>query len=139
MAAFNAFNKTIIDEFRANSGKVGGRFEGAAHAAARRRRARRAAQTRVNPLVYSPAGDRFLIFASKGGAPTHPAWYHNLLAHPSATIEVGTESSTSPRGSCRALNATRSGPRRRPPRPAFATYQRNTTRVIPVVELTRMD
>jgi deazaflavin-dependent oxidoreductase (nitroreductase family) len=84
------FNGKIMAEFRANGGKVGGRYEGAPmilvhHAGAR------TGTKRVTPLVYQQVGKSFAIFASKAGAPDNPAWYHNLLAHPDTTVEVGTE------------------------------------------------
>src|SRR5947209_2466075 len=84
------WNTGIIDEFRANQGKVGGMFKGMPllllhHSGAR------SGTVRVNPLAYRKDGDRFVVFGSKGGAPTNPDWYHNLMAKPDATIEVGTE------------------------------------------------
>jgi len=82
------FNAKIIEEFHANDGRVGGMFEGAPllllhHIGAK------SGNGRINPLVYLPDGDRYVIFASKGGAPTNPDWYHNLKAHPDTEIEVG--------------------------------------------------
>lgn len=90
MAEYADFNKAIIEEFRANQGKVGGRFEGGTllllhHTGAK------SGQERVNPLAYQQVGDSYAIFASKGGAPVDPAWFHNVVAHPDVTIEVGTE------------------------------------------------
>ena len=84
------FNAEIIDEFRANEGRVGGMFEGNPllllhHTGAK------SGETRVNPLAYQADDGRYVIFASKGGAPTNPAWYHNLLAHPDVKIEVGAD------------------------------------------------
>jgi deazaflavin-dependent oxidoreductase (nitroreductase family) len=84
------FNGQVIAEFRANEGKVGGPFAGAPmilvhHAGAH------TGTERVTPLVYQQVGESFAIFASKAGAPDNPAWYHNLVAHPDTTVEVGTE------------------------------------------------
>jgi deazaflavin-dependent oxidoreductase (nitroreductase family) len=83
-------NTNIIEEFRTNEGRVGGLFEGAPllllHSTGRR-----SGTERVNPLMYLPDGDRWIVFASKGGYLAHPHWIHNLEADPSATIEVGTE------------------------------------------------
>jgi len=84
------FNAQIIDEFRANGGRVGGQFEGLSllllhHTGAR------SAKRYVNPLAYQADEGRYVVFASKGGAPTNPAWYYNLMAHPDTTIEVGAE------------------------------------------------
>ena len=86
----NDWNRQVIEEFRANGGKVGGNFEGMPllllhHVGAK------SGLERVNPLAYQPVGDAFAIFASKGGAPTSPDWFHNLVAHPGTTIEVGDE------------------------------------------------
>ena len=84
------FNDQIIEEFRANQGRVGGRFEGSPllllhHTGAK------SGKSRINPLAYLSNGGRYVVFASKGGAPTNPDWYHNLKAHPNAAIEVGTD------------------------------------------------
>ena len=84
------FNAQIIDEFRANGGRVGGQFEGLSllllhHTGAR------SAKRYVNPLAYQADDGRYVVFASKGGAPANPAWYYNLMAHPDTTIEVGAE------------------------------------------------
>ena len=129
------FNAQIIDEFRTNGGKVGGMFEGTPlllvhHVGAK------SGQARVNPLAYSRDGDRYVIYASKGGAPHNPGWYHNLVANPQTTIEVGTdtvdvvasEAAGEERDRLFAAQAERS--------PQFAEYQANTSRVIPVVILT---
>ncbi len=84
------WNRNIIEEFRANEGHVGGGFEGAPllllHTTGRRSGAER-----VNPLMYLPDGDRWVVFASKGGHIAHPHWLHNVEADPNTTIEVGTE------------------------------------------------
>jgi deazaflavin-dependent oxidoreductase (nitroreductase family) len=84
------WNAGIIEEFRANEGRVGGYFEGATmlllHTVGRK-----SGHERINPLVYLPDGDRFVIFATKGGAPTNPDWYYNLVANPDVDIEVGID------------------------------------------------
>jgi deazaflavin-dependent oxidoreductase (nitroreductase family) len=84
------FNAKIIDEFHANEGRVGDMFEGMPllllhHTGAK------SGQSRINPLAYQGDNGRYVIFASKAGAPTNPDWYHNLKAHPNVMIEVGTE------------------------------------------------
>ena len=86
----NDFNTAIIEEFRANAGRVGGGFEGAPMVLLHHRGARSGTE-RVSPLVYQPVGDAFAVFASKAGAPSHPHWYLNLVANPDTTVEVGTE------------------------------------------------
>ena len=86
----NDFNKAIIDEFRANGGKVGGNFEGAPMILLHHRGAKTGTE-RVSPLVYQPIGDAFAVFGSKAGAPSHPHWYLNVVANPDTTVEVGSE------------------------------------------------
>jgi deazaflavin-dependent oxidoreductase (nitroreductase family) len=84
------FNAKIIEEFRANAGKVGGPFEGAPMILIHHRGAK-TGTPRVNPVVYQPVGDNFAVFASKGGAPENPAWYSNLMTNPETEVEVGTD------------------------------------------------
>jgi deazaflavin-dependent oxidoreductase (nitroreductase family) len=89
MADTEDFNGKVIEEFRANDGKVGGWFEGQTILLLHHTGAKSGAE-RVNPLVYQQVGDSYAIFASRAGAPRHPDWYYNLVAHPDATAEVGT-------------------------------------------------
>src|SRR5215207_3460735 len=84
------FNQPIIEEFRANDGKVGGYFAGANMLLLHTIGAR-SGQPRINPMVYVTDGDRLVVIASKGGADTNPDWYYNLVANPNATVELGTE------------------------------------------------
>jgi deazaflavin-dependent oxidoreductase (nitroreductase family) len=84
------WNRKVIDEFRANEGRVGGMFEKIPLLLLHHQGARTGTE-RVSPLAYRVDGDRRVIFASAGGQPAHPAWYHNLRAHPRVTIEVGTD------------------------------------------------
>jgi deazaflavin-dependent oxidoreductase (nitroreductase family) len=128
------WNTQIIEEFRANDGKVGGRFEGATMLLLHTTGAK-SGQERVNPLVYLADGDRMVVFASKGGAPTNPDWYHNLLANPEVTAEVGTTT-------VRARARVTDGEERDAlwalqvaARPQFADYEASTDRVIPVIVL----
>jgi len=130
------FNRRIIEEFRANAGTVGGPFEGAPmlllhHVGAK------SGTRRVNPLVYLPDGDRYVIIASKGGAPKHPDWYHNLVANPETTIEVGTETIPVRAEVITGEERDRLYARQAADRPAFAEYQAKTKRRIPVIALTR--
>src|SRR6185437_7660187 len=90
MADTNDWNTKIIEEFRANDGKVGGGFEGAPLLLLHTTGAK-TGQERVHPVMYLPAGDRYAVFASKAGAPDNPAWFHNLVAHPGVTVEMGSE------------------------------------------------
>jgi deazaflavin-dependent oxidoreductase (nitroreductase family) len=88
VADMEDFNEKVINEFRANGGKVGGPFEGAPVLLLHHTGAKSGTE-RVNPLMYLPVGDSFAVFASKAGAPGNPDWYHNLVAHPDTTVEVG--------------------------------------------------
>src|SRR6266700_5885662 len=90
MADRNDWNRQVIEEFRANRGKVGGMWEGRPLLLLTTTGAK-SGERRTTPTMYLRDGGRLLVFASKGGAPTHPAWYHNLLAHPEVTVELGTE------------------------------------------------
>jgi len=91
MSDFNDWNKQVIDEFRANSGKMSGQFEGTPRLLLRTTGAK-SGQTRVNPLVYQALDDgRYAIFASKAGAPANPDWYHNFKANPKVRVELGNE------------------------------------------------
>ena len=85
------FNQQIIDEFRANEGHVGGMFEGMSLLLLHHTGAKSGTE-RVNPLAFLTDDGRYVVFASKGGAPTNPGWYWNLKANPDVTIEVGTDS-----------------------------------------------
>jgi deazaflavin-dependent oxidoreductase (nitroreductase family) len=132
----NDFNRAIIDEFRANEGRVGGPFEGAPILLLHTTGARSGEQ-RVNPVAYLPVGDEMAIFASKAGAPVNPGWYHNLLADPRATVEVGVE--TFPVTARVTEGAEREAiwTRQKEAMPGFAGYEAKTSRTIPVVLLRR--
>ena len=129
------FNTQIIEEFRANEGRVGGAFEGAPVVLLTTTGAK-TGKSRTNPLVSQEGKDgRIYVFASKGGAPTNPDWYHNLLAHPTVVVERGTE-----RYEATATPVT--GPlhdeiyaRQVERFPGFGEYQQKAGRVIPVVAL----
>jgi deazaflavin-dependent oxidoreductase (nitroreductase family) len=130
------FNDKIIAEFRQNAGKVGGPFEGAPmlllHSTGRRTGAER-----VNPLAYQPYGDHFVVFASKAGAPTNPDWYHNLVAHPEATVEVGTETVAVRARVAEGEEHEHLWEEQKRRMPGFADYEKKTARRIPVVVLER--
>jgi len=134
MPGANDRNARIIEEFRANEGKVGGYFAGRPMLLLHTK-GRKTGLPRTNPVVYLPDGDRFVIIASKGGAPKDPQWYRNLVADPNVEIEVGTR--TIP---VKAVVIT--GPERDElyarqveKMPAFADYERKTERTIPVIAL----
>ena len=130
----NDFNRHIIEEFRANRGKVGGNFEGAPMLLLHTTGAKTGAE-RVNPVVYQPDGDRYVIFGSKAGADTNPDWYHNLLAHPEATIEVGAETVPVVARLAEGEERDRRWSRQKELMPGFADYERKTSRSIPVIVL----
>ena len=90
MTDFNEFNRKIIAEFRENGGVVGPPFEGAPMILVNHRGAK-SGKAYTSPLVYTRDGDNYVIIASKGGAPEDPQWFHNLVANPDITVEVGTE------------------------------------------------
>jgi deazaflavin-dependent oxidoreductase (nitroreductase family) len=132
------WNEKIIEEFRANEGRVGGPFEGAPLLLLTTVGARTGAD-RTNPLVYLRDGGRVLVFASNGGAPAHPAWYHNLLARPRVTVEIGTETYAATAHPLEGEERDTLFARQAELNPGFAEYQAGTTRVIPVVAVYRDD
>jgi deazaflavin-dependent oxidoreductase (nitroreductase family) len=134
----NDFNAKVIEEFRANGGKVGGAFEGAPLLILHSTGAK-SGEPRLHPMMYLPDGDRYVVFASKAGAPTNPAWYHNLVAYPNASIEIGTEklevTATEATGSERDQLFAEQVSRF----PTFGEYEAKTDRVIPVMVLTPIE
>jgi deazaflavin-dependent oxidoreductase (nitroreductase family) len=130
------FNQQIIDEFHANGGQVGGMFEHATLLLLHHRGAKTGTE-RVSPLGYLPLGDTFAIFATKGGAPTNPAWYHNLVANPSTSIEVGTETIPVRARVAEGEERERIWTTQKERVPQMAEYEQKTTRRIPVIVLER--
>ena len=133
----NEFNRSIIEQFRANGGKVGGPFEGATILLLTTTGAKTGRQG-TTPLAYSKDGDRLVIIASKAGAPTNPAWYHNLIAHPQVKVEVGTESFDARATVTSGAERERLFAQHAEKNPGFLDYQKKTTRVLPVVTLERV-
>lgn len=133
----NDFNQQVIAEFRANGGKVGGNFEGRPMVLLTTTGAKSGEQ-RTTPVMYRAEGDAIYVFASMAGAPTSPAWYHNMVANPRITVEVGTEqyeaiaTPVSDRAERNRIYAAQAAQY-----PNFAEYEAKTTRVIPVVKITR--
>jgi deazaflavin-dependent oxidoreductase (nitroreductase family) len=129
------FNAKVIEEFRANGGRVGGMFEHMPLVLLHHVGAKSGAE-RVNPVAYLKDGDRYVVFASKGGAPTNPGWYHNLKAHPETTLEVGADTldvvASEAQGDerDRLFNAVAENS------PQFREYAENAGRTIPVMLLT---
>lgn len=135
MSQVNEWNQTIIAEFRANGGQVGGRFAGRSLLLLHTTGAK-SQLPRVNPLAYTRDGDRLVVIASKGGAPTHPDWYFNLVAHPLVTVEVGTQQIQARATLAAEPERTRLFDQMAAVMPGFAEYQRKTTRRLPVIVLT---
>ncbi len=131
------WNKAVIDEFRANEGKVGGPFEEMTLLLLHTIGAK-SGEPRLNPVAYLADGERYVIIASKGGAPTHPGWYHNVVAHPEVTIEVGTEKIQAQAEVVQEPERTELFEKVSAQYPGFAEYEKKTTRVIPVLVLTRL-
>ncbi len=129
-------NQQVITEFRANGGKVGGRHTGAPILLLHSTGAR-TGQTRVNPVMFQAVGDSFAIFATKGGAPTNPDWYHNLVANPRATVEIGTETIEVTARTARSDEREPIWTCQKERYPVFAEYERRTSRQIPVMILER--
>ena len=129
-------NRKTIEQFRNNRGLVQGSSTSAPILLLTTIGAR-SGQRRINPLMYLPDGDRWVVFASKAGAPSHPDWYHNLVANPTVVVEVGAATleataSVLPEGERDRLYA-----RQAELYPVFAEHQQKTTRRIPAVALTR--
>ena len=130
------FNAKIIEEFRSNEGRVGDMFEGMPllllhHTGAK------SGKSRINPLAYQSDGGRYVIFASKAGAPTNPDWYHNLKAQPNVKVEVGTDTIAVVAGEATGEERERLYRTQAERIPQFADYEKTAgERVIPVIVLT---
>jgi deazaflavin-dependent oxidoreductase (nitroreductase family) len=129
------WNKAIIEEFRANDGKLGGPFEGAPMLLLHTTGAR-SGKERVNPVMYRDLGGGALaVFASKAGAPDNPDWYHNLRANPEVTAEIGTETRRFRARIAEGEERERIWTKQKQDYPGFAEYEAKTSREIPVVVL----
>jgi deazaflavin-dependent oxidoreductase (nitroreductase family) len=129
------FNAKIIEEFHANAGRVGGMFDGMPllllhHIGAK------SGKSRINPLAYQSDGGRYVVFASKAGAPTNPDWYYNLKAQPNVTIEVGADTIDVVAGEATGEERERLYRTQAQRVPQFAEYEQKAKRVIPVIVLT---
>lgn len=128
------FNAQIIEEFRANGGRVGGMFEGRT-LLLRHHTGARSGATLVNPLVYIRDGSRSVISRRRSCAPTNPGWYDNLLAHPDTTIDVGSETIAVTASEATGAERERLFDAQVRAMPRFGDYAQKTERVIPVVVL----
>jgi deazaflavin-dependent oxidoreductase (nitroreductase family) len=136
MNDYNDFNRKLIEEFRANGGKVSGVFAGAPLLLLTTTGAR-SGQSWVVPLVYTTDSGRLVVIASKGGAPTHPDWFRNVRANPRVTVEVGSETFPARATVVEGAERQRLFDQMAAQMPNFAEYQRNTTRQLPVIILER--
>ncbi len=134
--AMHDWNRQIIEEFRANGGKVGGQFEGAPLVILHTTGAKSGLE-REQPLMAQELPQGWAIFASKAGAPDNPDWYHNILANPEASIEWGTETIPVTARVLEGEERSAIWEAQKAAYPGFAEYEAATTRTIPVVELTR--
>jgi deazaflavin-dependent oxidoreductase (nitroreductase family) len=137
MAETNDWNRQVIEEFRANGGKVGGMFEGMPlvllhHVGAK------SGTERVNPLVYQRVGDSVAVFASKGGAPTNPDWFHNVVANRDVKVEIGTDSFAGKARVAPGEERERIWEAQKAKLPQFAEYEEKTSREIPVVVIDKV-
>ena len=136
MTDMDDFNQRIMDEFRANGGNVGGDFTGVPMVIVHHTGAK-TGTVRHAPLCYLPNGDDVVIFASMGGAPNNPAWYHNLIANPETVIELGSETIPVRVREATGVERDELFERQKKAMPPFADYEARTTRVIPVLVLER--
>jgi len=130
------YNQKIIDEFRANDGEVTGRGKSLIllHTTGAK-----SGEERVNPVAHTKDGEKIVIIASKGGAPGHPDWYHNIVANPTVTVEAGAEKFTAKATIQSEPERTRLYNQMAEVMPGFAEYQKRTSRVIPVITLDRIN
>jgi deazaflavin-dependent oxidoreductase (nitroreductase family) len=136
MTDHNEFNRSVIDEFRRNGGSVGGMFAGApmiliTHTGAK------SGKEYTTPLVHTRDGDRYVVIASKAGAPDHPQWYRNVVANPDVTVEVGSEAFPARARVAEGEERERLFRAQADLMPNFEEYAKATSRVIPVVVLER--
>ncbi|AHC25388.1 MULTISPECIES: nitroreductase family deazaflavin-dependent oxidoreductase [Mycobacteriaceae] len=135
-AALSDFNRQIVEEFRANAGKVGGPFEGSTLVLLHTVGAK-SGQPRLSPLAYLEIDGKALVVGSYAGAPKDPAWVHNLRANPSARIEIGTDAYDVTARELPADERDATYPKIVEKAPVFAEYQAKTSRAIPLFELVR--
>lgn len=130
------FNASVIKEFRNNQGKVEGPFAGMELLLVTTKGAKSGKKI-IFPVAYTKDGEKFVIIASKGGAPENPAWYYNLLAHPEVTVEVGTEKFQAKAVEAKESERERLFNQHATQYPQFNEYKAKTTRIIPVFTLER--
>jgi deazaflavin-dependent oxidoreductase (nitroreductase family) len=134
MRNMHDWNRRTIEAFRASKGQVGGVWEGRPLLLLTTTGAK-SGQPRTTPVMYLREGDRVFIFASKAGAPTHPDWYHNLLAHPDVTVEIGDQIYQATAKPVTGAERDHIYAQWAERYPQFREYQEKTSRIIPVIEL----
>ncbi len=136
-----AFNAAVIEQFRTNAGKV--EIFGDVPILLLHHQGAKSHTARLNPLMYQRVGDSFAVFASKGGEPEHPAWFHNVCAHPSVAVEVATDGQVDTYPVVARIaegdERERIWEQQKLDNPSFANMEKRTTRVIPVVVLDRVE
>lgn len=137
MADPNDFNARLIEEYRETNGSVTGVFAGRPLMLLTTI-GRKSGRPRTSPLVYTTDGDHLVVIASKGGAPTNPDWYHNILTNPLVTVELGDERFQAEASVITGIERRRLYDAQATLMPAFAEYERKTDREIPVVVLKRV-
>lgn len=133
--SFSAYNQKIIEEFRANAGQPPS-WTGTSPLLLLHHRGAKSGAERLNPVAYLEDEGRYVIFASKAGAPDHPAWFHNLKAHPETQIEVGSETIDVTAGEASGEERDRLFAAQVERSPQFGEYEEKTERTIPVLVLT---
>jgi deazaflavin-dependent oxidoreductase (nitroreductase family) len=137
MPDMKQFNEGVIKDFRANGGKVGGQMENIPLLLVTMKGAK-SGRTITLPLAYSKDGNRFVVIASYAGAPHNPSWYHNLVAHPDVTIELGGEKFSAKATVAQGAERDRLFKQQADQLPIFNEYQKKTTRRIPVIVIDRV-
>lgn len=130
------FNTPVIEEFRANAGKVGGPF-GSMELLLLTTKGSKSGKTTIKPLAYTTDGDNYVVVASKGGAPTNPDWYFNLKSNPEVTVEVGSEKFTGHAQEAIGKERDRLFDQHAAKYAAFNDYKTKTTRTLPVFTISR--
>jgi deazaflavin-dependent oxidoreductase (nitroreductase family) len=138
MPDMKQFNEGVIKDFRANGGKVGGQMENIPLLLVTMKGAK-SGRTITLPLAYSKDGNRFVVIASYAGAPHNPSWYHNLVAHPDVTIELGGEKFPAKASVAQSAERDRLFKQQADQLPIFNEYQQKTTRRIPVIVIDRIN
>ena len=136
MSDTNDWNQKVIEEFRANDGKVGGYFENM-NLLLLHTTGAKSGQKRINPVAYTKQDGKLVVIASKGGAPTNPDWYYNIVANPEVSVEVGTEQFQAKATVAEEPERTRLYDNMAEQYPGFEEYRQKTDREIPVITLTR--